>query len=72
MIGLKDNTKEKEYLFMLSHVTGLGAISIRRLGEYFGSYEAVWNCERNELSKNGVLNDKRQEAFWDWHKKEGD
>lgn len=72
MRRLKDNAKEKEYLFMLSHVTGLGTISIHRLRDYFGSFEAVWNCERKELSKTGILNDKRQEAFWVWHKKEGE
>ncbi len=65
-----ENAKEKEYLFMLSHVTGLGTILIRRLGEHFGSYEAVWKCDKRDLAKIHILNEKRQDAFWEWHKKE--
>lgn len=65
-----DNGKEKEYLYMLSHVGGLGTVLIRRLCECFGSYEAVWKCDSRELAKTGILNAKRQESFWEWHKKE--
>jgi DNA processing protein len=65
-----DYGKEKEYLFMLSHVTGLGTILIRRLGEFFGSYECAWKCKSQDLNKTHILNEKRQDAFWEWHKKE--
>ncbi len=67
---LMDYGKEKEYLFMLSHVTGLGTILIRRLGEYFGSYEAAWKCNMRDLKKVHILSEKRQEAFWECHKNE--
>ena len=70
MIRLMDYGKEKEYLFMLSHVTGLGTILIRRLGEFFGSYECAWKCKSQDLNKTHILNEKRQDAFWEWHKKE--
>ncbi len=55
---------------MLSHVTGLGTILIRRLGEYFGSYEAVWKCDSRALNKTYILNERRQDAFWECHKRE--
>jgi len=55
---------------MLSHVTGLGTILIRRLGEWFGSYEAVWKSNSQTLTNTHILNEKRQEAFWEWRKRE--
>lgn len=65
-----EKMKEKQYLYMLSHVNGLGTVLIRRMREFFGSYEAVWKCEEQSLAKTGILNTKRQEALAEWHKKE--
>lgn len=65
-----EKLNEKRYLYMLSHVNGLGTITIRRLGEYFGSYEAVWKCDSKSLGKSGILNAKKMEVFEDWRRKE--
>ena len=70
MTEVIDKINEKLYLYMLSHVNGLGTMTIRRLRDYFGSYEAVWKCGRQSLAKAGILNEKKQAALCEWHKKE--
>ena len=35
--------KEKEYLYWLCRLPCLGAVSIRKLYEYFQSFEAIYN-----------------------------
>lgn len=56
---------EKEYLYWLCHIPGLGAVSIRRLYEYFGSFRAVWNAGKNEITACSILKARQQEAFWE-------
>lgn len=67
---MEDMKKEKEYLYMLSHVVGLGAVSIRRLKDFFGSFQSVWQCKETELVKSGILTTKRMDAFFECRKRE--
>lgn len=46
---------EKEALYLLLHAQGLGAVTIRRLQERFGSCERVWRAEGKELERSGLL-----------------
>lgn len=62
---MDDMRIEKEYLYRISHVPGLGAVSIRRLKEFFGSFHAVWHCKESELLKSGILTTKRIDAFFE-------
>ncbi len=61
---------EKEYLYMITHVPGLGAVSVRRLKEYFGTYKAVWKCNENMLLKSGIVTEKRAKGFVEKRKME--
>ena len=63
---------EKEYLYWLCHIPGLGAVSIRRLYEYFGSFRAIWNAGKNEIAACKVLKAQQQEAFLENRKKTDD
>ncbi len=48
--------REKGYLYWLcSRVPGLGAVTVRRLGERFGSFEAAYYIEGTELERQGVF-----------------
>ena len=46
---------EKEYLYLLLHAAGTGAVSAQRLYEHFGSYEHIWKAEKRELERSGLL-----------------
>lgn len=46
---------EKEYLYLLLHAPGIGAVTVRRLFERFGSCERIWRAERVELERSGLL-----------------
>lgn len=46
---------EKEALYLLLHAQGMGAVTIRRLQERFGSCERVWRAEGKELERSGLL-----------------
>ena len=38
---------EKEYLYFLIHVTGMGPVSIFKLYEYFESFREIWMADEN-------------------------
>ena len=46
---------EKEYLYLLLHAAGTGAVTAQRLYEHFGSYERIWKAEKSELERSGLL-----------------
>ena len=50
-----DNHEEKEYLYWLCHVSVLGAVSIKKLHDYTGSYKRIYNIEGRELQRLGLL-----------------
>lgn len=50
-----DNHEEREYLYWLSHVPSLGAVKIKKLYDYMGSYKRIYNIERKELEASGLL-----------------
>ncbi len=47
--------KEKGYLYWLVCLPFLGAVSIRKLYEYFQSFERIYNMEETELAQSGAL-----------------
>lgn len=54
--------EEKEYLYYLMHVPGIGAVSIFRLHEYFRSFRAAWTADEKEYFELGFLNSQRIQA----------
>ncbi|MEG2350808.1 MAG: DNA-processing protein DprA, partial [Hungatella sp.] len=44
-------SKEKEYLYCLCQIPGMGAVTIKKLWKQYGSFETIYNIEGNELSK---------------------
>lgn len=46
---------EKEYLYLLLHAAGTGAVTAQMLYEHFGSYERIWKAEKRELELSGLL-----------------
>lgn len=61
---------EKEYLYLLSHTSGVGAVTLHKWNSYFGSFQAVWNASDLELTKSGLVTEKRLEALHNCKKKE--
>ncbi len=52
--------KEREYVYWLCQIPSLGAVSIKRLGEYFGSFENVfYNIEESLPKLRNILNQKQ-------------
>ena len=49
-----DNREEKEYLYWLCHVPLLGAVKIKRLYEFMGSYKRIYTEGKN-LAEAGLL-----------------
>lgn len=50
-----DNLEERECLYWLSHIPFLGAVKIKKLHDYMGSYKKIYNIERKELEGCGLL-----------------
>lgn len=55
--------EEREYLYWLCHVPFLGAVSIKRLYDYMGSYKGIHNIEGTELQRLGLLKPSHVSAF---------
>lgn len=58
--------KEKEYLYWLCRIPCLGAVSIRKLYEYFQGFEAIYNIEDMKLEQSGILKTDQREALFKW------
>lgn len=52
----KRKEREKEYLYWLCRISCLGAVSIRKLYEYFCGFETIYNIEETGLREAGILN----------------
>jgi len=63
---------EKEALYLLSHIVGIGAVSLLKLKEYYSDYRTAWNATVSSLEKSGILKPKRIGAFAACKKKEAE
>lgn len=59
-----DREREREYLYWLTQVEGMGAIKIRKLYEYGSSFEAAYNMKEQELKRLDFLGKKDVEALY--------
>ncbi len=55
---------EKEYLYWLCHIQGLGSVSIGKLRAYFKSCGEIWKADDKTLSDTGILSEKQRNAVW--------
>ena len=62
--------KEKEYLFYISHATGIGAVTIHQLKQQYGTFERIWKMAEHELEQSGILKEKQRIAFLECRKME--
>lgn len=54
---------ERQYLYWLMAVPGIGAVTVGRLLERFQSFEAIYNIEEKVLESEKLLKRKEAEAF---------
>ena len=58
--------REKEYLYWLCQIPGVGAVSMARLWEKFHSFERIYNIEGTQLISMGILTQKTGIYFDVW------
>ena len=58
--------REKEYLYWLCQIPGIGAVSMARMWERFHSFERIYNIEGTQMTAMGILPKKAGEAFDRW------
>jgi DNA processing protein len=58
-----DGHEEREYLYWLCHVPALGAVKIKKLYDYIGSYKGIYNIEGKELEQSGLLKQTEASLF---------
>jgi DNA protecting protein DprA len=58
-----EKQQEKEYLFWLSNIEGIGAVTIDRLILKFGNAKQVYFSDFNEIKQSGILSVKIMENF---------
>lgn len=51
----KPDESECEYIYWLTQVPGLGAVKIKKLAEYAGDFEAIYNMKKEHLEKLSFL-----------------
>lgn len=64
-----DKMTEKEYLYWLCQIPVLGTVSIHRLWERYGSFEAVYSIEGKELIENNLLRENDANCVEVWKEK---
>lgn len=62
------NAEEKRALYWLCCCPCLGAVSIRKLGSYFGSYQELINIEETALEKAQILTPAQKKGILQWKK----
>lgn len=62
------NQKEKEYLYWLSQVPGIGSVKLQKIGEYAENFEAVYHMKEQELKRIHFLNMQDRNAILEAHK----
>ncbi len=50
-----DNQEEKEYLYWLCHIPDMGAVKVKKLYDYIGSYKRIYNIEGKKFEQMGLL-----------------
>ncbi len=58
--------QEKEYLYWLSQIPSVGAVTIKRLWDRYGSFEKIYNIEEKELRKEKLLKGRIGAGFDQW------
>jgi len=64
----QDEEREKRYLYWLSGIPSMGAITIGRLWDRHHSFETIYNMEGKQLKSQGLLREKTGKEF-DSHKR---
>ena len=59
---------EKEYLFMISHAVGMGAVTIQTLRQTFSSFREIWETDEENIRNCGVLKTSVQDALLECRK----
>lgn len=67
-LNIQNNMQEKEYLYWLCQTPLLGAVSIRRLGEFCQSFRNVYYIEEMHLLQAGILKQKQCDSLKQWKK----
>lgn len=62
----KDRGREREYLYWLSQVPDMGAVTIRRLWDRYHSFEYVYNMEETGLKNQGLVNGGQAKGLGLW------
>lgn len=62
------NAEEKRALYWLCCCPCLGAVSIRKLGSHFGSYQELINIEETALEKAQILTPAQKKGILQWKK----
>lgn len=58
---MNESIKERQCLYFLQSTEVIGNVTIKKLYEHFGSYEAIYNADEKELS--ALINDKMLTRF---------
>ncbi|MEG0812324.1 MAG: DNA-processing protein DprA [Clostridium sp.] len=58
------NQREKQYLYWLTRVHGMGAVKIRKLKEYAGSFERIYNMKEREYETLTFLSEADRQSLW--------
>ena len=53
--GWKGTKRERQYLYWLSQTPAIGAVTIKRLWDRYGSFETIYNMEETALADQGFL-----------------
>lgn len=61
---------EKEYLFMLSHTTGVGAVTLYKWKHYFQTFQAIWESGEKTRLQSHLFTEKQLGAFYECKKHE--
>lgn len=65
----KEIEKEKEYIYWLCQIPGVGAVSMARMWEKFRSFERIYNIEGTQLISMGILPQKAGTYFDQWKRR---
>ncbi len=68
-MGEQDKLQENIYLYWLCQVPSLGAVTVRRLWEHFGSFSAIYNIEETDIRASGLLKENQITAIRTWKRR---